>query len=150
MNKAIILGNIGKDLEPKVLPSGVAVLNFSVATNRTYKNKDGEKVKETEWHNVVAFGKTAEIISQYFSKGKQILVEGRIQTKSWEQDGVTKYKTEILLSEFSFVNGGEATEKPLAQTKQQAPELYPDDNADPNDIPFASNPVQNADDFGGF
>ncbi|MBU3901599.1 single-stranded DNA-binding protein [Patescibacteria group bacterium] len=97
-NKAIILGNVTKDIELKTLPSGQPVANFGVATNRFYTDKSGTKQQNAEFHNVVAFGKLAEICSRYLNKGKLVLVEGRLQTRSWQaQDGSKRYRTEIIM-----------------------------------------------------
>lgn len=102
INKATIYGNITKDPELKALPSGQNVINFSVATNKTWKDKSGAKQESVEYHNIVAFGKTAEVINQYCKKGDGIYVEGSIQTRSWDKDGTKMYKTEILADSFQF------------------------------------------------
>jgi single-strand DNA-binding protein len=100
LNKAFLYGNLTRDPELKALPSGNQVANFGLATNRTYKGKDGTKQESTEFHNIVAFGRTAEVIGQYCKKGKAIFVEGRIQTRSWEgkEDGKKQYRTEIVVN----------------------------------------------------
>ena len=96
-NKAIILGNLTRDPEIKTLPSGQSVTSFGIATNRVWNNKDGEKQEAAEFHNIVTYGKLADICSKYLSKGQLVLVEGRIQTRSWQdQSGVKKYWTEIV------------------------------------------------------
>lgn len=104
LNKTQIIGNLTRDPELKTLPSGVKVANFSIATNYSYKNKDGEKMEEVEFHNVVAFGKQAEVIAQYCKKGSQLYVEGRLKTQSWEDAGSGKkmYRTETILESFQF------------------------------------------------
>jgi len=84
VNKVILVGNLGRDPEMRSLPSGQPVANFSVATSRRYKDREGNRKDETEWHNVVCFGKQAEIAGQYLVKGKMVFIEGRIQTRSWE------------------------------------------------------------------
>lgn len=105
LNKATIIGNLTRDPEIKSLPSGSKVVNFPVATNRTWFNEAKEKQEVTEYHNVVGFGKQAETIAQYMTKGSQILVEGRLQTRSWDdQDGKKLYRTEIVLESFQFGN----------------------------------------------
>jgi single-strand DNA-binding protein len=96
INKVILLGNLGKDPETRTLDNGNKVTNFSLATSEVYNNQKGEKVKETEWHNISFFGGLAEICEKYLTKGSQIYIEGKIQTRSYEQDGVTKYATNIL------------------------------------------------------
>ena len=103
INKAFIYGNITKDVELKTLPSnGQSVVNFSIATNKTWKDKSGEKQEQSEFHNIVVYGKTAELISQYCKKGDPIYIEGSIQTRSWDKDGVKMYKTEIITENFQF------------------------------------------------
>ena len=103
INKAQIYGNLTRDPELKALPSGSQVCSFSIATNRTWKNKDGEKQEEVQYHNIVAFGKTAELVAQYMRKGSALLVEGRIQTRSWEaKDGGKRYSTEIVAENIQF------------------------------------------------
>ena len=104
LNKVQIYGNLTRDPELKSLPSGSAVVSFGVATNRTWKDKDGSKKEQTEFHNLVAFGRTAEVIAQYMKKGKPIYVEGRIQTRSWEgkEDGKKQYRTEVVVETFQF------------------------------------------------
>jgi single-strand DNA-binding protein len=104
MNKAILLGRLGKDPESKKLESGVTVVSFSLATSEKYTDKNGEKVDKTEWHNVTAWNKLAEIIEKYFKKGDPILIEGKITTRKWQdKDGNTRYTTEILANSFEFV-----------------------------------------------
>lgn len=141
INKAQLYGNLTRDPEIKALPSGIQVANFSVATNRTWKDKDGKKQEEVEYHNCVAFGKTAEVIGQYLKKGKPVLVEGRIQTRSWEKDGAKQYRTEIVVENFQFGPSPKDGATPAssqgsqAQASSGAPE-YPEDDVDPDDIPF--------------
>ncbi|MEA3344182.1 MAG: single-stranded DNA-binding protein [Patescibacteria group bacterium] len=97
LNKIFILGNLTRDPIIKALPSGQSVANFGVATNRVYYDKDKQKKEQTEFHNVVAFGRTAEIIQQYLKKGSMVLIEGRVQTRNWEdQSGNKHYMTEII------------------------------------------------------
>lgn len=108
-NKAIVLGNVTKDIELKTLPSGQPVVNFGVATNRFFTDKSGQKQQAAEFHNVVAFGKLAEICSRYLNKGKLVLVEGRIQTRSWQaQDGSKRYRTEIIMENMQLGPRGAA------------------------------------------
>ena len=97
MNRVILIGNMTRDPEIRALPSGQPVANFGIATNRMWKNKDGSQQKHTEFHNIVMFGRLAEIAQQYLKKGASVMIEGRIQTRSWQgQDGAKKYKTEIV------------------------------------------------------
>jgi single-strand DNA-binding protein len=152
INKAIIMGNLTRDPELKSLPSGIKVCSFSLATNRTWKDANGAKKDASEFHNVVAFGKPAEIIAQYSRKGSSLYAEGRIQTRSWDAtDGTKKYRTEIVLENFQF--GPRPT--PGTGTPYSAPEHdlndgkgktsksddldtieYPEEDISPEDIPF--------------
>ena len=96
VNRAIIIGRLGRDPELKFTTSGQAVANFSVATDETYTGKDGQKVEKTEWHRIVAWGKTAEFCENYLSKGRLVYIEGKIETRKWtDKDGAEKYTTEI-------------------------------------------------------
>ncbi|HCG99031.1 hypothetical protein A3C94_03140 [Candidatus Kaiserbacteria bacterium RIFCSPHIGHO2_02_FULL_55_17] len=146
LNKAFLYGNLTRDPELKVLPSGGQVVNFGLATNRTYKDKNGAKQEATEFHNIVAFGRTAEVIAQYMKKGRPIFVEGRIQTRSWEgkEDGKKQYRTEIVVDNFQFGadggKGGSGTSH-TGSEEQSAPKddeaiKYPDEEINPEDIPF--------------
>lgn len=101
VNKVILVGNITRDPELKALPSGTQVAAFSIATNEVYI-KDGEKKESTEFHNVIAWGKTAENIARYMKKGSQIYVEGKLQTRSWDKDGEKRYRTEIVALNVQF------------------------------------------------
>lgn len=106
VNKAIIVGNLGKDPEVRYLPSGDAVANITVATSSKYKNKAGEMVEETEWHRISFFGKLAEVVGQYLKKGSPVYVEGKIKTRKYtDKDGVEKYSTDIVASEMQMLGG---------------------------------------------
>lgn len=104
INKVTILGNLTRDPEMRALPTGIKVASFSLATNRTWKDQTGKKQDATEYHNVVAFGKLAELIAQYSKKGSSLYVEGRLQTRSWDDkvSGEKKYRTEIVVETFQF------------------------------------------------
>lgn len=112
VNKVIILGRLGKDPEVRNLDNGTAIANFTVATSESYKDKStGEKKENTEWHNVVLWKNLAELAQKYLHKGDQVYIEGKIKTRSWEKDGVTRYTTEIVGENLTFVgskgnNGG--------------------------------------------
>jgi len=111
INKVILVGRLGQDPEVRYTPSGVAVANFSIATSEEWKDKDtGEKKERTEWHRIVAWRKLGEICGEYLSKGRQVYVEGKLQTESWEKDGVTRYTTKIIASDVQFLGGRESTE----------------------------------------
>jgi len=109
INKAILVGNLGADPEIRYTPSGMAVANFRIATSETF-NKDGQKETRTEWHRIVAFGKLAEICGEYLAKGKQVYIEGKIQTRKWtDKDGNDKYTTEILANQMQMLGGRDAS-----------------------------------------
>jgi single-strand DNA-binding protein len=104
INKVILVGNLGQDPELKYTQNGKAVANFSLATFEKYRNKSGEMVENTEWHKIVCFDKLAENVTKHLEKGKRIFLEGKIQTRSWEdQDGNKKYVTEIIAREIKFI-----------------------------------------------
>jgi single-strand DNA-binding protein len=132
VNKVILLGNVGRDPELKSLPSGQAVASFSLATSRRWKDKGGERQEQTEWHNVVAFGRTAEVIAQYVAKGSKLYVEGRIQTRSWDdkQSGEKKYRTEIVADSVQFL-GDRQQQGAAPEDENQAAGMDDDD-----DLPF--------------
>lgn len=147
LNKVFLYGNLTRDPELKALPSGGQVANFGLATNRVYKDKSGAKQEATEFHNIVAFGRTAEVIAQYMKKGRPMFVEGRITTRSWEgkEDGKKQYRTEIVVDNFQFgADGGARGGAPSASRgadEQPAPRddeaiKYPDEEINPEDIPF--------------
>jgi single-strand DNA-binding protein len=108
VNKVILLGTLGKDPELKYTPQGTAVAKFSMATNSSYKDKQsGEWKEQTEWHNIVAWQRTAEVAAEYLKKGRQVYIEGRLQTRSWDdkETGAKKYMTEIVVNEMVLVGG---------------------------------------------
>jgi single-strand DNA-binding protein len=108
VNKVILLGTLGKDPELKYTPQGTAVAKFSMATNSSYKDKQsGEWKEQTEWHNIVAWQRTAEIAAEYLKKGRQVYIEGRLQTRSWDdkESGQKKYMTEVIVNELVLVGG---------------------------------------------
>ncbi len=105
LNKAMLIGRLGRDPEIRYSQGGTAIANFTVATSEDWTDKSsGEKKEKTEWHKVVAFGKLGEICGQFLSKGRQVYIEGRLQTRSWEQDGVTRYTTEIVASDMQMLD----------------------------------------------
>lgn len=105
INKAMLIGRLGKDPEVRYTPDGTMVTNFNLATDEQWKDKNGEKVQKTEWHRIVTFGKLAEICGNYLVKGKLVFVEGRIQTRSWEdKDGVKRFTTEIVASNMQMLD----------------------------------------------
>lgn len=160
LNKALIIGNLTRDPEVKALPSGINVATFSVATNRVWKDKNGAKQENTDFHNVVVFGRQAETIGQYLKKGSSVLVEGRMQTRSWDaQDGTKKYRTEIVADRVQFgprrdggaggsfggdagpsdapVKGGKKGSKDKVDNDGAIDSIeYPSEEINPEDIPF--------------
>lgn len=111
VNKVILVGNLGKDPEVKYTPGGLAVANFSIATNENFKDKSGQWQERTEWHNIVAFQRLAEVVGEYVKKGTKVYIEGRLQTRSWDdkETGQKRYKTEILANDLVLLGGrGEA------------------------------------------
>jgi len=150
INKAMLFGNLTRDPELRALPSGMNVVNFSIATNRTYKDRDGKKQEQTDFHNVVVFGRQADLVNQYLKKGSSVFVEGRMQTRSWEKDGEKKYRTEVVADRVQFgpkASGGGARPASSSQGDDQTPPEdmaggggsgidYPKDDINPDDIPF--------------
>lgn len=147
LNTATIIGNLTRDPELKTLPSGIKVTSMSIATNRTWM-KDGVKKEEVEYHNVVVFGRQAETAAQYLKKGSQALVEGRLQTRSWDDAGTGKkmYRTEVIADRVQFgsrKDGAAQTAAPTqspvqtpTQTPQSLDDEYPEEDVNPEDIPF--------------
>jgi single-strand DNA-binding protein len=106
VNKVILIGNLGKDPEFKFTPGGQAVATFSIATTERYADKSGQRQEKTEWHNIVVWGKLAELANQYLKKGRSVYIEGRITTRSWDdKDGNKRYKTEIVGNSIQFLGG---------------------------------------------
>ena len=138
LNKAQIIGRITQPLELKTTKSGVNILSFSVATNYVYKDTSGDKVENTTFHNIVSFGKQAETIAQYFIKGQEIYVEGRLQTQSWEDEVSKKklYKTEIVLEKFEFGQKPKGVENQAPANSSTDGIDYPEEEINPEDIPF--------------
>ena len=147
LNKALIYGNLTRDPELRSLPSGTPVVNFSIATNRVWKDQSGAKQESNDFHNIVVFGKQAELVAQYLHKGSSALIEGRIQTRSWDaEDGTKRYRTEIVADRVQFgprggggaaaavvtqeSNGGQAGKENLETIE------YPEEDIKPGDIPF--------------
>jgi len=146
LNKVLLYGNLTRDPELRALPSGQQVATFGLATNRSFRNKEGQQQEQTEFHNIVAFGRTAEVMGQYLKKGRAVFVEGRMQTRSWEAEGQKKYRTEIVVDNFQFGpsggdrEGGGGRQAPAMDDQSQDTGSdsiqYPDDEINPEDIPF--------------
>jgi single-strand DNA-binding protein len=143
LNKAMIYGNLTRDPELKALPSGMNVCSFAIATNRVYNDRDGKRQEAVDYHNVVVFGKQADICAKYLTKGNGAFVEGRLQTQSWEKDGQKQYRTEIVADRIQFgpKSGGSPSGDSSAGSSantQKAPAVpnYPEEEINPEDIPF--------------
>ena len=139
INKVIVLGNLGSDPDARYMPNGNAVTNISVATPRAWKNKEsGEKQEETEWHRVVFFGRLAEIASEYLKKGSQVYVEGRLQTRKWEdKEGNDRWTTEIVANDMQMLGeriSSSSNSDNFNAPKRSGSEFASDDFDD--DIPF--------------
>ena len=142
------MGNLTRDPELKTLPSGSSVANFGIATNRVWKNQQGEKQEDVQFHNIVVFGKQADTVGQYLKKGSSVLVEGRLQTRNWDaQDGTKKSRTEIVAERVQFgprrQAGGFAEKgevgagKGSAKQEEQLETIeYPEEDIKPEEIPF--------------
>jgi single-strand DNA-binding protein len=136
VNKAILIGRLGKDPEVRYTPDGTMITNFNLATDEQWKDKNGEKVQKTEWHRIVTFGKLAEICGNYLVKGKLIFVEGRIQTRSWEdKDGVKRYTTEIIASNMQMLDS-KGQNKTSESSPDSSPESFNNGSVPVDDVPF--------------
>jgi len=127
VNKVILVGNLGGDPELRYTADGVAVARFSMATNEPYNDKQGNPQEHTEWHEIVAWGKLAEICGQHLVRGKAVYLEGKIRKKSWEKDGIKRHKTEIVVQTMRMLGGRDQEELPF-----EAPEA----GVTEGDIPF--------------
>src|SRR3989344_5289473 len=156
LNKVFLYGNLTRDPEVRAMPSGSNVANFSIATNRVYKDKNGAKQEAVEFHNIVVYGKQADVVAQYLKKGRPVFVEGRIQTRSWEDKTTSekKYRTEIIVERFQFgpsaggsQGGGASYNRPAeaegggrgaaAPAKAEGESIeYPQEEINAEDIPF--------------
>ena len=137
VNKVILIGNLGKDPEVRYLDSGVAVANFSLATTESYKNKEGERVSQTEWHNVVLWRGLAEVAEKWLKKGSSVYIEGKIRNRNWEdKEGNTRYTTEILGDNMTMLGkkdagSSETSESTTTTTEESIPQEEKGD-----DLPF--------------
>lgn len=130
INRAILIGNLGRDPETRYTQGGTGITNFSIATSETWKDKQsGQKQERTEWHNCVCFGRLGEIAAQYLRKGSKVYVEGSLRTQSWEKDGQKHYRTEIVARELQMLDSKSN------QPSSNAPSLPADDGFE-EDIPF--------------
>ena len=154
INKAILFGNLTRDPELKALPTGMNVANFSIATNRVFKDKDGNKQEQADFHNIVVFGRQADLVAQYLKKGSTAFIEGRMQTRSWDDktSGEKKYRSEVVAdyiqfgpkgsgasggSAGSYAPSGEAPADESSRGASAGPGIeYPKEDINPDDIPF--------------
>ncbi len=149
LNKALLIGNLTRDPELKAIPSGIKVCSFSIATNRVWKDKNGAKQEAADYHNIVVFGRQAETVAQYMKKGSQVMIEGRMQTRSWDDagTGTKKYRTEVIADRVQFGGGGMGGGSSAPRTTpQDLPAQagddsldtieYPDEQINAEDIPF--------------
>ena len=121
INKVILIGHLGQNPEVRYTPSGAAVANFSIATNENWTDKTGQKQEKTEWHRIVVWGKTAENCKQYLAKGRQVFIEGRLQTRQWQdKDGQTKYTTEVQAQTVQFLGGGASGDRGRDQSSVES------------------------------
>lgn len=136
VNKVILVGNLGADPEIRYTADGTAVATFRIATSRKWKNKDGEQVDQTEWHRIVAWRRLGEICAQYLSKGKQVYIEGRLQTRSWEdKDGNKRWTTEIIAQNLQML-GRAGDVKDVPEESRTTQEELVDETPLNDDIPF--------------
>tara|TARA_B100000945_G_C20365224_1_gene589217 strand:- start:173 stop:604 length:432 start_codon:yes stop_codon:yes gene_type:complete len=140
VNKVILVGNLGKDPEVRYLDSGVAVANFTLATTENYKNKEGERVSQTEWHNIVLWRGLAEVAENWLKKGSSIYVEGKIRTRKWEdKEGVTRYTTEILGDNMTMLGGNRSSGEVNSSNKENTNKEGDNSNniaSESDDLPF--------------
>lgn len=136
LNKVMLIGNLGRDPEVRTTPSGQPVANFTLATNRRWTDREGNRQEQTEWHRIVCWGKQAEIAGQYLRKGKQIFVEGRLQTRSWEDrnSGEKRHTTEVVCDNFQMLGGRAADGFEGGPESGTRPE--PEGGIADDDIPF--------------
>lgn len=144
VNKVILVGRLGKDPDVRHLESGAAVANFPIATSETYKDKNGNKVEQTEWHNIVLWRGLAEIAEKYLQKGKMVYIEGKLRTRSWEKEGVTRYTTDVVGDQMTMLdskggeNQGSSGSNDYQSNSQpaEAQSQTPDTNSEMDDLPF--------------
>ncbi len=140
VNKVILVGNLGKDPEVRYLESGVAVANFTIATTESYKDKEGKRVDQTEWHNVVLWRGLAEVAEKFLKKGNQVYIEGKIRTRSYDdKDGIKRYVTEIVGDNMTMLggkkeDGGQQSNQAPANDNSQTADVIDSGSAD--DLPF--------------
>jgi single-strand DNA-binding protein len=148
VNKVILVGRLGKDPEVRNLENGATVANFTIATSESYKDRTtGEKKEITEWHNIVLWRGLAEISQKYLHKGDMIYIEGKLRTRSWEKEGVTRYTTEVVADNMTMLStrgsggggnngGGYSSGEPVRQSADRPPDFTPGSESGTDDLPF--------------
>lgn len=136
VNKVILVGNLGKDAEVRVTPAGHSVANFSIATTENWTSKEGEKKEQTEWHRIVLWGKSADSLQPYLTKGKQIYLEGRLQTRQWEKDGQKHYTTEVKADRVVLLGGGNGSSRRDRDDEPRRDPMRDPAPVSEDDIPF--------------
>ena len=136
VNKAILIGRLGADPELKYTPSGAAVVNFNIATDESWTDASGVKQERTEWHRIVAWRKLAEICGEYLKKGSRVYIEGQLQTRSWEQDGVKRYTTEIVARNMQMLDSKATGGQPSVSKKPPSPPETTEETEGEDDLPF--------------
>jgi single-strand DNA-binding protein len=123
VNKVILIGNLGSDPDVRYTPSGTAVANFNIATNESWTNKEGTREERTEWHRIVCWNRTAELCGEYLSKGRTVYIEGRLQTREWEdKEGQKRYTTEVVAQSVKFLGGRNERGKESPKSSSAAPD----------------------------
>ncbi|MCX7816217.1 MAG: single-stranded DNA-binding protein [Syntrophales bacterium] len=136
VNKAILIGRLGADPEVRYTPDGLMVTNFNIATDEVRRDKNGERIQKTEWHRIVTFGKLAEICGSYLTKGKLVYIEGRIQTRSWEdRDGIRRSVTEIVATNMQMLDS-KGVPKVVASAEEETPPFIGSESLPDDDVPF--------------
>ena len=137
VNKVILVGRLGKDPDLRYTPGGQAVASFSLATNRQWKSQEGQKQEETTWHNIVAWGKRAETLKEYMSKGRQIYIEGRIANRSYDdKEGNKRYVSEVVVENFQFLGDRGSAEADPSTPESSTPPPAGESGGDDDDLPF--------------
>ena len=137
VNKVILVGNLGKDPEVRHLDNGVAVANFSLATTESYTNKQGERVNQTEWHNIVLWRGLADVAEKYLKKGNSVYVEGKISTRKWEdKEGNTRYSTDIIADKMTMLGSKSDNSNTSTESRTSSTEPKPSEDSENDDLPF--------------
>ncbi|HUV31124.1 MAG TPA: single-stranded DNA-binding protein [Acidobacteriota bacterium] len=137
VNKAILIGRLGRDPDLRYTPGGRAVCSFSLATSEAWKGQDGQRNESTTWHNIVAWGKQAEVIKEYLRKGREVYIEGRIDNRSYDdKEGNKKYVSEVVVQQFRFIGSRADAEVPASEPPPADEVAQPPDSGNDDDLPF--------------